>query len=158
MADEPRKLALISTKGTLDMAYPPFILASTAMAMGYEVAIFFSFYGLQLLRKELDHLRVSPLGNPAMPMPVPMPAFAAAFPGVEGVATQMMKSTMAKKGIASLTELRSVCQQGGVRLIACDMTMNMFDFEYSDLIEGVEIGGAATFLDFACDADIQLFV
>jgi peroxiredoxin family protein len=151
-------MALIATKGTLDMAYPPFILASTAVALGYEVGMFFSFYGLQLLRKDLGHIRVSPVGNPAMPMPLPMPAFATALPGVEGVATTMMKSTMKKKGIASLEELRSVCVEGDVRLIACDMTMNMFDLEYEDFIDGVEIGGAATFLDFAADADIQLFV
>ena len=158
MAANRRKLALIATKGALDMAYPPFILASTAVALGYEVAIFFSFYGLQLLRRNLDHIKVSPLGNPAMPMPLPMPALVAVLPGVEGLATQMMKSTMEKKGIASIEELRSACQQGGVRLIACDMTMNMFDLDYSDFIDGVEIGGAATFMDFACDADIQLFV
>lgn len=158
MPGEARKLALIATKGSLDMAYPPFILASTAMAMGYEVGVFFSFYGLQLLRKDLDHIRVSPLGNPAMPMPLPMPALATALPGMEGFATQMMKTKMQKKGIASLEELRTACLKGGVRFIACDMTMNMFELEACDFVEGVEIGGAATFLDFACDADIQLFV
>jgi peroxiredoxin family protein len=158
MAADRRKLALIATKGALDMAYPPFILASTAVALGYEVAVFFSFYGLQLLRKDLSHIRVSPIGNPAMPTPVPMPTLAAALPGMEGMATQMMKSQMDKKGIASLEELREVCRQGGARLIACDMTMNMFDLKHADFIDGVEIGGAATFLDFASDADIQLFV
>lgn len=158
MPGETRKLALIATKGGLDMAYPPFIMASTAAALGYEVGIFFSFYGLQLLKKKLDHIKVSPLGNPAMPMPLPMPTLATALPGVEGLATQMMKSKMEKKGIASLEELRSACQEHGVRFIACDMTMNMFDLQASDFVEGVEIGGAATFLDFACDADIQLFV
>ena len=158
MPGDTRKLALIATKGALDMAYPPFILASTAVALGYEVGIFFSFYGLQLLRRKLDHIKVSPLGNPAMPMPLPMPTLAAALPGVEDLATNVMRSRMEKKGIASLDELRAVCQREGVRFIACDMTMKMFDFEPSDFIDGVEIGGAATFLDFACDADIQLFV
>lgn len=158
MSKENRRLALIATKGALDMAYPPFILASTAMAMGFEVAIFFSFYGLQLLKKNLDHVRVSPLGNPALPMPMPVPTLLTALPGVEGLMTEMMKGTMQKKGIASLEELRALCVQGGVRLIACDMTMQMFDFQPSDFIDGVEIGGAATFLDYACDADIQLFV
>lgn len=158
MTEKRRKLALIATKGALDMAYPPFILASTAAALGFEVQIYFSFYGLQLLRRDLDHIKVSPLGNPAMPMPVPMPTIAMALPGMEGMATQMMKSTLKKKGIASLEELRSACIQSGVRFIACDMTMNMFDMDMSDFIDGVEIGGAATFLDFASDADIQLFV
>lgn len=158
MTARTRKLALVATKGGLDMAYPPFIMASTAMALGYEVGIFFSFYGLQLLRSNLDHIKVTPVGNPAMPMPIPMPTLAQALPGVQEFATQMMKSKLERKGIASLEELRTTCQKGGVRFIACDMTMNMFDMEPSDFIDGVEIGGAATFLDFACDADIQLFV
>ena len=158
MPPKRHKLALIATKGALDMAYPPFILASTAVAMGFEVAIFFSFYGLQLLRRDLDHVRISPLANPAMPMPVPMPALAAAMPGMESMATHMMKSQMDKKGIAPLEELRQVCLEGGARLIACDMTMSMFDLQHSDFVDGVEIGGAATFLDFASDAEIQLFV
>lgn len=158
MPKTARRLALIATKGGLDTAYPPFILASSAMAMGYEVGIFFSFYGLQLLRKDLDHIRLSPLGNPAMPMPIPLPALVTALPGVEGLLTRMMKGTLQKKGIASLEELRTLCVQGGVRFIACDMTMQMFDLKQADFIDGVEIGGAATFLDFACDADIQLFV
>jgi peroxiredoxin family protein len=158
MSAENRKLALIATKGELDMAYPPFILASTAVALGFEVAIFFSFYGLQLLRKSLDHVKLSPVGNPAMPTPVPMPVLTTVLPGAEALATRMMKSQMEGKGIATLEELRSICQEGGVRFIACDMTMNMFDLEEEDFIDGVEIGGAATFLDFACTADIQLFV
>lgn len=158
MTENRRKLALIATKGALDMAYPPFILASTAAALGFEVQIFFSFYGLQLLRRDLDHIRVSPVGNPAMPMPVPMPTLAMVFPGMEGMATRMMKANLQKKGIASIEELRSACLRSGVRFIACDMTMNMFDLGMDDFIDGVEIGGAATFLDFACDADIQLFV
>jgi peroxiredoxin family protein len=158
MSGEKRKLAVVSTKGALDMAYPPFILASTAAALGYEVGVFFSFYGLQLLRKSLDHIKLSPLGNPALPMPMPIPTLAMAMPGMEDLTTQMMKNTMKEKGIASLDELRKVCQDSGVRFFACDMTMKMFDFQESDFIDGVEIGGAATFLDFASDADIQLFV
>ena len=67
-----KKLAIIATKGTLDWGYPPFILASTAAALGYDVQVFFTFYGLQLKKKDLD-LQVTSLGNPGMPMPVPMP-------------------------------------------------------------------------------------
>lgn len=156
--NDRKKLALIATKGELDMAYPPFILASTAVAMGFEVGMFFSFYGLNLLRKDLDCIKLSPVGNSALPMPLPMPVLAAVLPGMESMATRMMKGQMEKKGIASLAELRDVCRQGGVRLIACDMTMHMFDLSKSDFIEGVEIGGAATFLDYASDSDIQLFV
>ena len=95
-----KKLALIATKGTLDWAYPPFILASTAAALGYEVQIFFTFYGLQLLKKDLN-LKVSPLGNPGMPMPMGMdtwmPNIVTALPGMEAMMSSMMKSKMKSK-------------------------------------------------------------
>ena len=156
--ERKKKMALVSTKGALDMAYPPFILGSTAVAMDYEVGIFFSFYGLQLLRKDLGHIKVSPLGNPAMPMPLPMPTITQVLPGMEDMATSMMKAKMKKKGIATLEELRTACLEGGARLIACEMTLNMFDLDRSEFIDGVEYGGAATFIDFASDADINLFI
>ncbi|MDY6981309.1 MAG: DsrE/DsrF/DrsH-like family protein, partial [Pseudomonadota bacterium] len=104
MSDE-KKLAIIATKGTLDWAYPPFILASTAAALGYQVQIFFTFYGLQLLRQDLD-LKVSPLGNPGMPMPLGMdkwfPVLGTAIPGMQSMMTSMMKSKLKSKGVASV--------------------------------------------------------
>ncbi len=153
-----KKMAIIATKGTLDMAYPPFILASTAAALGYEVQVFFTFYGLTLLRKDLSDVKISPLANPAMPMPVPMPVFVQMLPGMETMATMMMKDKMKKKGVASLTELRSLCQEADVKFIACQMTVDLFEFEKSDFIDGIEYGGAAMFLEFAGDTDICLFI
>jgi peroxiredoxin family protein len=153
-----KKMAIIASKGTLDMAYPPFILASTAAALGYEVQIFFTFYGLQLLRKDLSDVKISPLANPAMPMPVPMPVFVQMLPGMETMATMMMKDKLKKKGVASLEELRSLCQEADVKFVACQMTVDLFDFEKSDFIDGIEYGGAATFMEFAGDTDICLFV
>jgi peroxiredoxin family protein len=153
-----KKMAIIATKGTLDMAYPPFILGSTAAALGYEVQIFFTFYGLQLLRKDLSDVKISPLGNPAMPMPVPMPVFVQMLPGMESMATMMMKDKMKKKGVASLEELRSLCQEADVKFVACQMTVDLFDFDKSDFIDNIEFGGAATFMEFAGDTDICLFV
>jgi len=153
-----KKMAIIATKGTLDMAYPPFILGSTAAALGYEVQIFFTFYGLQLLRKDLSDVKISPLANPAMPMPVPMPVFVQMLPGMETMATMMMKDKLKKKGVASLEELRELCQEAEVKFVACQMTVDLFDFEKSDFIDGVEYGGAATFMEFAGDTDICLFV
>ncbi len=153
-----KKMAIIATKGTLDMAYPPFILGSTAAALGYEVQIFFTFYGLQLLRKDLSDVKISPLANPAMPMPVPMPVFVQMLPGMETMATMMMKDKLKKKGVASLEELRSLCLEADVKFIACQMTVDLFEFEKSDFIEQIEFGGAATFLEFAGDTDICLFV
>ena len=153
-----KKMALIATKGTLDMAYPPLILASTAAALGWDVQVFFTFYGLQLLRKNLDGIKISPLANPAMPMPVPMPVFVQILPGMESMATMMMKDKMKKKGVASLEELRSLCLEAEVKFIACQMTVDLFDFEKSDFIDGIEYGGAATFMKFAGETDVCLFI
>lgn len=153
-----KKLALIASKGTLDWAYPPFILASTAAALDYEVQIFFTFYGLTLLKKDISDLKVSPLGNPAMPMPVPMPNLIQALPGMESLATLMMKQKIADKGVASISELREICLESGVNLIACQMTMDLFDFKREEFIDGIEIGGAATYFEFAGEADVSLFI
>ena len=153
-----KRMAIIATKGTLDMAYPPFILASTAAALGYDVQVFFTFYGLQLLKKDLSDVKISPLGNPAMPMPVPMPVFVQMLPGMESMATMMMKDKLKKKGVASLEDLRALCQEADVKFIACQMTVDLFEFEKSDFIDGIEFGGAATFMEFAGDTDICLFV
>jgi len=160
MSDE-KKLAIIATKGTLDWAYPPFILASTAAALGYETQVFFTFYGLQLLKKKLT-LKVSPLGNPGMPMPMGMdkwfPVLGTAIPGMESIMTAMMKSKMKSKGVASIEELRDLCQQAEVKMIACQMTVDLFDMNPSDFIDGIEYGGAATFFEFAGESDICLYI
>ena len=153
-----KKLALIASKGTLDWAYPPFILASTAAALDYEVQIFFTFYGLTLLKKDLGDLKVSPLGNPAMPMPVPMPNLVQMLPGMEGMATMMMKQKIKDKGVASIEELRNLCLEAEVKLIACQMTVDLFDFKREDFIDGIEFGGAATFFEFAGESNVNLFV
>ena len=159
--ENQKKLALIATKGTLDWAYPPFILASTAAALGYDVQIFFTFYGLNLLKKDIN-LKISPLGNPGMPMPMGMdkwfPTLGTALPGMEGVMTAMMKKKMKTKGVASVEELRDLCLEAGVKLIACQMTVDLFDFKKDDLIDDIELGGAATFFEFAGEADVSLFV
>jgi peroxiredoxin family protein len=153
-----KKMAIIATKGALDMAYPPLILASTAASLGWEVKVFFTFYGLQLLRKDLDDIAISPLANPAMPMPVPMPVVVSMLPGMEAMATSMMKSKMKKKGVASLEELRSACVEADVGFIACQMTVDLFEFRRDEFIDGIEYGGAASFLRFAGDTDVCLFI
>jgi len=156
-----KKLAIISTKGTLDWAYPPFILASTAAALGYETTIFFTFYGLQLLKKNLN-LQVSPLGNPGMPMPMGMdkwfPVIGTAIPGMQSIMTMMMRKKIKEKGVASIEELRSLCIEAEVRLIGCQMTIDLFDMKQEDFIDNLELGGAATFFEFAGEADVSLFI
>ena len=161
MPENQKKLALIATKVTLDWAYPPFILASTAAAVGYEAHIFFTFYGLNLLKKKMD-LKISPLGNPGMPMPMGMdkwfPTLGTALPGMEAMMSGMMKQKMKSKGVASVEELRDICIESDVKLIACQMTVDLFDFKREDLIDNIETGGAATFLEFAGEADVSLFI
>jgi len=165
-----KRMALIASKGTLDWAYPPFILASTAVAMEMEVAVFFTFYGLTLLKKRIT-AKVAPQTNPAMPMKMPfgpkgfqevewpMPNMLMGnMPGFETMATSFMKETFKKKGVATIEELREICLESGVKLIGCQMTMDVFGFSQDDFVEGVDIGGAATFLEFAADSDIQLFI
>jgi peroxiredoxin family protein len=158
---EEKKLAIIATKGSLDWAYPPFILASTASALGYETQIFFTFYGLQLLKKKLS-LEVTPLGNPGMPMPMGMdkwfPVLGLALPGMQGMMTAMMKQKMKSKGVASVEELRELCQEAEVKLIACQMTVDLFDMDQAEFIDGLEYAGAAAFFEFAGDSDICLYI
>ena len=167
---ETKKMAIIASQGSLDWAYPPFILASTAAAMDIEVKVFFTFYGLPLLKPEIK-AKVTPAANPAMPMKMPFGpkgfqaidwpiphAISGVMPGFDTVATSLMKKTFKNKGVATITELRDMCQMLGVDLIACQMTMDVFGFEEKDFIEGISYAGAAAFLDFAVDADLQLFM
>jgi len=165
-------MTIIATKGTLDWAYPPFILASTAAALGWNVSMFFTFYGLGLLRKDISGLKVSPLGNPGMPMKMPFGpdwfksinwnipnAVQGVVPGFETMATALMKQTIHNKGVAGVAELRQACIEGGVNLIGCQMTVDLFGFTRDDFIPEVkEYCGAATFLPMARDADVSLFI
>ena len=169
-ANRAPSMTIIATKGTLDWAYPPFILASTAAALGYETQIFFTFYGLSLLKKKLN-LKVSPLGNPAMPMKMPfgpkwfqginwnMPnALMASVPGFESLATVLMKQTVKNCGVATIDELRDLCREADVKMLACQMTVELFGFKHSDFIDGLEFVGAATFFEFAGETDVCLFI
>ncbi len=165
-------MTIIATKGTLDWAYPPFILSSTAAALGWDVSVFFTFYGLELLKKDLRGLKVSPLGNPAMPMKMPMgPAWfksirwnipnavQSLIPAYEAFATKMMRKTIRTKGVAEIGELRSLCLEAGVNFIGCQMTVDLFGYKRSQFIPEVkEYVGAATFLPMAKDADVSLFI
>jgi peroxiredoxin family protein len=164
------KMTIIATKGTLDWAYPPFILGSTAAALDYDVTIFFTFYGLALLKKDIT-AKVSPLGNPAMPMKMPMgpkwfrniewniPNFVQSIvPGFETVATGLMKKTISNVGVASIEDLRELCIESGVRMMACQMTVDLFGYDHGAFIDGLEYVGAASYLDIASEAQINLFV
>jgi peroxiredoxin family protein len=155
----PKKMTIIASKGSLDMAYPPLILATTAAAMDFDVTIFFTFFGLELIKKgNADNLKISPLGNPALPMPLPIPSLVASLPGMEAMATNMMKSMFKKHGVASIGQLLELAKESGVKLIACQMTMDVMGIKQEDVIEGVDFGGAASWLDVAADSQINLFI
>lgn len=159
MEDKKKRMAIIASKGTLDMAYPPLILASTAAAMDVEVGIFFTLYGVDIVnKKKIRSLKVAPIANPAMPSPVPFPNILGVLPGMTPLATMMMKGMIKKINWPTIPELLQVCLEAGVRMIACAPTLEMTGVEKEDLIEGVEIAGAAEFLDFALDANINLFI
>jgi peroxiredoxin family protein len=161
-ANNQKSMTIIVTKGSLDWAYPPFILSTTAAAMGLDVTMFFTFYGLALLKKKLD-LQVTTLGNPAMQMPMmgmhmTMPNFVSAIPGVDAAASVMMKNLIKRKGVASIDELREMAVEADVKMIACQMTMDLFEYKLDDLIEGPVLGGAATYIEGATKSDINLFI
>jgi len=165
------RLSIMVTKGTLDWAYPPFIVGSTAAALGWDVTLFFTFYGLALLKKDLKP-NISPLGNPAMPMKMPfgpkwfqgiewnMPnLLMAGVPGFENLATSLMKMTVKNHGVASIPELRELCIEAEVKLVACQMTVDLFGWKQEDFIPEVsEWAGAATYITNAQGADITLFI
>ncbi|MBI5179644.1 MAG: DsrE/DsrF/DrsH-like family protein [Nitrospinae bacterium] len=156
--ERPKRIAIIALNGTMDQAYPPLILASAAVAMDMEAAIFFSFYGLEIIKKN-SNLKVSPIANPAAPAPVGnfrVPNIVGMLPGMTDIATLMMKSWMDKAGVASYQKLLEMCIKSGVRMIGCQMTMDVMGVKKEDFVDGIEIGGAATFLDYAADSDISL--
>ncbi|MBI1418931.1 MAG: peroxiredoxin family protein [Limimaricola sp.] len=157
-----KSMSIIVTKGTLDWAYPPFILATTAAAMGLDVTMFFTFYGLTLLKKDLN-LKVNPLGNAAMEMPVggghmAMPNILAAMPGATALTTAMLKNMTKKKGVASIEELRELAVESDINMIACQMTMDLFEYKRDDMIDGLTIGGAASWVEVATKSDINLYI
>lgn len=157
-----KSMSIIVTKGTLDWGYPPFILATTAASMGLNVTLFFTFYGLALLKKNMD-AKVTTLGNAAMEMPMmgghmAMPNIMGMLPGVESMTTTMMKNLIKKKGVASLEELRDLAVEAEVRMIACQMTLDLFEYSRDDLIDGLEYAGAATYIETATQSDINLFI
>ena len=157
--EKPKRMAIIASKGSLDMAYPPLILASTAAAMDVETMIFYTFYGVDIVNKhKYANLKLAPIANPAMPSPVPMPNIIGMLPGMTAMGTMMMKSMMGKINWPSVPDLMEVCLEMGVKMVACTPTLEMTGLTKDDLLDGVEVGGAADYLDFGLDADINLFV
>ena len=149
------RIALIASKGTLDMAYPPLLLATTARGMGIESSIFFTLYGVQILKKNAK-LKVAPLANPAMPMPVPN--IIGALPGMTAMASMMMKGMFKKQSVPPIKELLDMARESGVKLVACQMTMDVLGIKQKNLIDGIEFGGLATFIEYGMGSTVNLFV
>jgi peroxiredoxin family protein len=154
-----RRAAMVASKGTLDWAYPPLILGNAAAAVGMEVSLFFTFYGLNIIHKDFERkLKIDPVGNPAMPMPVPLPDLVTGMPGMVGIASRMMRSRFASHNVATIRELLDTAREMEVRLIACQMTVDVFGYGQDDFIEGVEFGGAAAFMADARKSHVTMFI
>ena len=157
--EKPKRMAIICSKGTMDMAYVPLMLASTAAAMDVETMIFYTLYGVDCVNKhKYAKLQVAPIGNPAMPTPIPIPNIIGMLPGMTAMGTMVMKSMMGKIKWPPIPEMVEICLESGVRMVACTPTLEMTGVKPSDLVEGVDVVGAAEFIDFALDSNISLFV
>ncbi|WP_135852046.1 DsrE/DsrF/DrsH-like family protein [Halorussus salinus] len=156
VGDDQKKMTIIATKGTFDMAYPPLILASTAAAFGWDVVVFHTFWGLDILHEEKSkNLKMSAVGNPSMPMPNAV----ASLPFMDSMATKMMEKKIDEQGTATIEELIEMSLDTGVDLQACQMTMELMEYEEAEMYDDVTTGvGAATALEHMADADIQLLI
>jgi peroxiredoxin family protein len=153
-ASGAKRLVIVLTKGTLDEAYPAFILASTGAATGMEVDLYFTFWGMKLLDKRSAHrTKLSPVGNPAMGMP----DFLAVLPGMTTLATWMMKRKI-KKYWPTIPEMMAQATEMGVRMHACSPTMGLMGLTKEHLIPGVDIVGASAFLGWATDNAVTIFI
>jgi peroxiredoxin family protein len=154
--EKKKKLLIVCSKGTLDMAFPPFMMATTAGAMGWETHLYFTFWGMDIITKgKTDNLKVSPVGNPSMPLP----NIVGVIPGMTGMATKMMKDQMKKSNMPTLQDLIKMAKQVGVKFHACTPSMELSGVTKDDLIPEVDdMIGAATFLSLAEDAEVTLFI
>lgn len=150
------KLVIVCSKGSLDMAYPPLFLATTAAAMGMQVDLYFTFWGMNMIsKKNIDSMKVSPVGNAALPIP----NILGMIPGMSSMMTSMMKKKMQKIKVPSVREMIATAKESGVKFHACSNTMEIMGFKKEDLIPEVDdIIGAATYLDMAAEDAITLFI
>jgi peroxiredoxin family protein len=130
-----KKMMIILSKGTLENVYAAFVLANGARMEGIESEIFFTFFGLEAVhKKKLEHLHVATVGNPAMHMPTML----GGLPGMEALASSMMKKEMEKIDMPDVHEFLDILTASGVKLWACKLAMDMFHYKKEDLYEGVD--------------------
>ena len=145
-------VSIILSKGSLDMAYPALILANGARMSGIDATIFFTFWGLDVItKKKIDHLHVSTVGNPSMPIPTML----GGLPGMESVATTMMKKEIEKIEIPTVPEMIEILSESGAHLYACHMAMEMFKLKQEDLVPEVErVLSVMDFFDIAAGSQV----
>ena len=156
MNEKKNRLIIICSKGSLDMAYPPLMLATTGAAMGMDVHLYFTFWGMNIItKKTIDSLKISPVGNPALPMP----NILGMIPGMSSMVTSMMQKKMGKMKMPTIREMITTAKESGVKFHACSPSLNMMGLKREDLIPEVDdIIGATTYLDLASEDAITLFV
>jgi peroxiredoxin family protein len=166
VTEEPKRkrMALVASKGGLDEVYPILIMATTAAALDWEVGIFCTFYGLDMVNtKRMHDLKVSPVGNAAAPPPLKgkemgVPNIISVLPGMTSVATKMMRGWMKDSQIPDFDDMMEMCLDGGVEFYACATTMGVMNVEQEDIMPQATCLGATAFLDFASEADLALFI
>jgi peroxiredoxin family protein len=164
MSDDNRKIAFICSKGTLDMAYPALVMGWAALGNGIDVTIFFTFWGLDIINKHrVDHLELAPVANPSMKMSMMgmhagnagIPNAVGVLPGMTAVATKLMKDKMGHLHVPPVREYLQMLVDGGAKLYACRMSVDMMELTPGDFVDGViDIVSAADFIDMTEDAQV----
>jgi peroxiredoxin family protein len=153
-----RKLSIIASKGSLDMAYPPLILGNAARMSGIETHIFFTFWGLDIITKsKMNHLHVATVGNPSMHPSFHFPTWIGSIPGVSALASSMMNKEIAKLDFPPVGEFVQLLLDSGANMYACKMSCDMMKLTQSDFVEGIPILGAMEFMEISEGAQL-LFV
>jgi len=157
MTDENRRMAFICSKGDLDMAHPALVMGWAALGNGIDVTIFFTFWGLDMIRElRIDHLEIAPVANTSMKMSMMgvntgnlgIPNIMGVIPGMTAFATKLMKSKMDKLEVPPVREYLQMLVDGGAKLYACKMSVDMFGLKKDDFIDGViDIVSASDFMD-----------
>lgn len=152
---QPRKLCLIASKGSLDMAYPPLILANSARMTGIETHIFFTFWGLDIItKKKMNNLNVATVGNPSMHPWFHIPTWLGAIPGMSAAASWMMRKEIDKLDFPPVGEFVEMLVDAGAYIYGCKMSMDMMKLTKEDLVDGAEVLGAMEFMEISDGAQI----
>lgn len=152
---KPRKLCIVASKGSLDMAYPPLILANAALMSGIEAHVFFTFWGLDIINKDKQKkIKIATVGNPNFSMAPYAPNFfiptwMGAIPGMKHLATWMMEREIAKLDFPPVDEFVEMLVDAGACLYGCKMSMDMMQLNGDDLVEGASVLGAMEFLEIS---------